>query len=294
MEPDMRYQSNHLKLLAGQVAWVTGSARGIGRAIAEELCRLSCKVAVHGLRSDDPKELGAGESVQQVADDIATAYNGETMAVWGDLALESEVKRIADDIRAKWKKIDILVCCAGGNVGAKGVTFGQGGRPSNDDCLNISLEDFQSVMDRNLMTAVLCCREVAPEMMERKSGRVITIGSTGGCVGYKSLCSYRVAKAALHMYTRCLAEQLRPYNIPVNCVALGSVVSERWHVAYGGGKSEDRLIKACPEERRNGTLERVAQPHELAGVVGFLCTPAGGYISGQVIRFDAGEQRFPG
>ena len=209
------------------------------------------------------------------------------MAIWGDLALESEVKRIADEIRAKWKKIDILVCCAGGNVGAKGVTFGQGGRPSNDDCLNISLEDFHSVMDRNLMTAVLCCREVAPEMMARKAGRIITIGSTGGCVGYKSLCAYRVAKAALHMYTRCLAEQLRPDNIPVNCVALGSVASERWHVAYGGGKSEDRLIK-------DGTLERVAQPRELAGVVGFLCTPAGGYISGQVIRFDAGEQRFPG
>ncbi|MFQ6036897.1 MAG: SDR family NAD(P)-dependent oxidoreductase, partial [Sedimentisphaerales bacterium] len=107
-----------------------------------------------------------------------------------------------------------------------------------------------------------------------------------GCIGYKSLCAYRVAKAALHMYTRCLAEQLRPYNIPINCIAPGSVASERWHVAYGGGKSKERLIK-------DGTLERVAQPHELAGVVGFLCTPAGGYISGQVIRFDAGEQRFP-
>ena len=96
--------------------------------------------------------------MQQVADDIAAAYAGEAMAVWGDLAQDKEVKRIADDIRATWKQIDILVCCAGGNVGAQGVTFGAGGRPSNDDCLNISLDDLQSVMDRNLMTAVLCCR----------------------------------------------------------------------------------------------------------------------------------------
>jgi len=274
-----------VKLLANQVAWITGSSRGIGRAIAEELCRLGCKVAVHGLRSDDPKELGAGESVQQVADDIASAYNGETMAVWGDLTLENEVKKIADDIRTNWKKIDILICCAGGNVGAKGIGFGEGGRPSDDDCLNISLDDFRSLMDKNLMTAVLCCREVAPEMMARKSGRITTIGSTGGCIGHKILSSYRVAKAALHMYTRCLASQLRPYNIPVNCVAPGSVGSERWWAAYGGG-SENRPIK-------EGTLERIAQPHELAGVVGFLCTQAGSYISGQVIRFDAGEQLFP-
>jgi len=287
MKSDMHYQLNDLKLLTGKVAWVTGSSRGIGRAIAEELCRLGSKVAVHGLKIGDPKELEAGESTQQVADDIAAEYNGEAMAVWGDLSLENEVKRIADDIRARWKSIDILVCCAGGNVGEQGVTFGEGGRPNNDDCLNISLDDFQSVMDRNLMTAVLCCREVAPEMMERKSGRIITIGSTGGCVGHQGLCTYRVAKAALHMYTRCLAEQLRPYNIPVNCVAPGSVASERWWVAYGGGRSENRLVK-------DGTLERAAQPQELAGVVGFLCTPAGGYISGQVIRFDAGEQRFPG
>jgi len=284
MNSDIHYQSNHLKPLAEKVAWVTGSSRGIGRAIASELCRLGSKVAVHGLHSDDPKELEAGESVQQVADDIATLYDGETMAVWGDLSLENEVKRIADDIRERWKQIDILVCCAGGNVGAKGVTFGKGGRPSNDDCLNISLDDFRSVMDRNLITAVLCCREVAPEMMARKSGRIITIGSTGGCIGHKGLAAYRVAKAALHMYTRCLAEQLRPYNIPVNCVAPGSVASERWQAAYGSGS--ERLIE-------DGTLERVAKPHELAGVVGFLCTPAAGYISGQIIRFDAGEQRFP-
>ena len=123
MPSDTYYQSNDLKPLADKVAWITGSARGIGRAIAEELCRLGCKVAVHGLRNDDPKELDVGESVQQVAEDIAAAYDGEAMAVWGDLALENEVKRIADDIRAKWKQIEKLICCAGGNVWSKGVAL---------------------------------------------------------------------------------------------------------------------------------------------------------------------------
>jgi len=74
MKCDIHYQSNHLNPLADKVAWVTGSSRGIGCAIASELCRLGSKVAVHGLKSDDPKELEAGESVQQVAYDIATSY----------------------------------------------------------------------------------------------------------------------------------------------------------------------------------------------------------------------------
>lgn len=223
--------------------------------------------------------------MEKLAADMSVRGAGEVMGVWGDLTVEGEVKRIADEIRSRWGQIDILVCCAGGDIGAAGTDSGQAGKPQNDDCLGISLDDFHSVMDRNLMTAVLCCREVAPELMERKMGRIITIGSTGGCVGHQTVCAYRVAKAALHMYTRCLAEQLRPYNIPVNCVAPGSVAGERWRVVWAEVHKE-RLIQ-------HQSLERIAQPSELAAVVGFLCTPAALYVSGQVIRFDGGEQLFP-
>lgn len=272
------------KPLQNQVAWITGSSRGLGRVMAEELVRLGARVAVHGTRPDSPKTFGEGDSMQQVADDIASVWQGETMAVWGDLTKEVEVGRIASEIRARWGRIDILVCCAGGDIGAGGTGVGRGGRPDADDCLNISLADMQSVMDRNLTSCVLCCREVAPELMQRKAGRIITIGSIAGMFGRPTGSIYAVAKAAVHEYTRCLAEQLKPYNVPVNCVAPGGTVTERFLRIHD--VDQNRLVT-------EGTLDRYGRPHEIASVVGFLCTPAAAFINGQVLRVDGGSQTFP-
>ena len=136
------------KPLAGQVAWVTGSSRGLGREMAAELCRLGAKVAVHGTQQDSPKTFGEGESMQQVAEDISAACDGETMPTWCDATQEDEVTRVVAEIHQRWGQIDLMVCCAGGDIGAGGTGVGRGGRPEDDDCLNISLPDMQSVMDR--------------------------------------------------------------------------------------------------------------------------------------------------
>src|ERR1700694_2142457 len=97
------------KPLAGQVAWVTGSSRGLGRVMATTLCALGAQVAVHGTRPDSPRWFDEGESMEQVARDVAAEAGGTAMAVWGDVTDEAEVKRVAAAIRARFGRIDILV-----------------------------------------------------------------------------------------------------------------------------------------------------------------------------------------
>ncbi|HZV06548.1 MAG TPA: SDR family oxidoreductase [Gemmataceae bacterium] len=272
------------KPLAGQVAWVTGSSRGLGRVMATKLCQLGAAVAVHGTRFDSPRSFGEGESMEQVAQDVAVEAGGNAMPVWGDVTDETEVKRMADAVEARLGPIDILVTNAGGDIGAGGTGVGRGGRPSPDDCIGIPLPDIRAVLDRNLLSCILCCRAVAPSMMARKRGRIITIGSIAGTFGRDDGAIYAVAKAAVHEYTRCLAVQLRPYNVSVNCVAPGGTVTNRFLVIHE--IDQGKLIE-------EGTLDRYGRPHEVASVVAFLATDEGRFISGQVIRVDGGSQCWP-
>ncbi len=121
-------------------------------------------------------------------------------------------------------------------------------------------------------------------MMARKLGRIITIGSIAGTFGRDDGAIYAVAKAAVHEYTRCLALQLRPYNIPVNCVAPGGTVTNRFLVIHD--IEQEKLIE-------EGTLVRYGRPREVADAVAFLASEEGRFISGQVLRVDGGSQCWP-
>jgi 3-oxoacyl-[acyl-carrier protein] reductase len=124
--------------LTGKNAWVTGSSRGIGKAIASHLASLGASVAVHGTTPTSARAFNEGESLEAVAAGIAAENNVATLPVHGNLADEQEVKRIVGEIRAQFGRIDILVTVAGGDVGAGGTGAPMAGRPQRNDPVNIS------------------------------------------------------------------------------------------------------------------------------------------------------------
>ena len=270
--------------LTGKTAWVTGSSRGIGRVVAGHLASLGAEVAVHGTTPTSARAFNEAESLAAVASAIAADHGVETLAVHADLSQEQEVSRVAAEIRAKFGRIDILVNCAGGDIGAAGTGAEDAGRPQRNDALYIPVDDMKAVLERNLMTCIWVCREVAPEMEDRRSGHIVNFGSVAGLVGTEVGSIYATAKAAVTEYSRCLAAQLRPYNVTVNVVAPGTIVTARLIASHQ--VETDRLYE-------EGKLNRYGQPIEVAHAVEFLVSNANTYITGQVLRVDGGDQLWP-
>jgi len=267
-----------------KVVWVTGSSRGLGRGIAAHMASLGASVVVHGTTLDSTRAFNEAESLEAVAQMISTEHGTKVLPLYGELREEKTVKALTNEIRAHFGRIDILVNAAGGDIGSEGTSGPQGGKPRNNDALFISLEDMRTVLDRNLMTCILVCREVAPEMIQRKSGSIVNIGSNAGLLGTAKSAIYATAKAAVHHYTRCLAQMLRPYNIRVNVISPGDLVTARWKATRS--YHQNKMVE-------DGTLDRYGRPIEIARAVEFLTSEASSYITGQVIRVDGGSQCWP-
>ena len=272
------------KRLAGRVAWVTGSSRGIGRVVADHLASLGAKVVVHGTTPTSTRQLDEAESLEAVASEIADAHGAEVLAVHGDLTSEAVVEDLHARIRERLGEVDILINNAGGDIGARGVTAENAGKPMVNDAVHIPMEDARSILDRNLMTCILVSRAVAPTMIDRERGWIVTIGSIAGLSGHRNAVMYSTAKAAVHEYTRCLAAQLRPHGVYANVVAPGEIITARF-LASRPTRDERKV--------REGPLTRYGWPEEVAKAVEFLVTEDGSYITGQVLRIDGGMQIFP-
>jgi 3-oxoacyl-[acyl-carrier protein] reductase len=272
------------RILAGKVAWVTGSSRGIGRVIASHLASLGAEIVVHGTSRESARAFGEAESLDAVAQGIAAETGRDAFAVHGDLTDETRVDQLVAAIRDRFERIDILVNCAGGDIGVQGTMGENAGKPLKNDAVEVSVADVRKVLDRNLLTCILPCRAIAPQMMARRSGWIVNIGSVSGLAGSEGGAIYATAKAAVHEYTRCLAAQLRPYNVYVNAVAPGATVTPRFLASRT--IDESRRVK-------DGTLVRYGWPLEIARIVAFLASDGSSFISGQVLRADGGEQLWP-
>jgi 3-oxoacyl-[acyl-carrier protein] reductase len=248
------------------------------------LARCGANVVLHGSSATTPKLQGAGESLSAIASEIETVHGVETLHVCGDLTQSATVKALVSQIHERFGKIDILINNAGGDIGSKGVEAPKAGKPEHNDAVFINEEDLHIILNRNLMTCIHACREVAPEMIARKQGWIVNVGSIAGLAGNAESAIYATAKAAVHEYTRCLAAMLRPYGIHANVVAPGETVTERFKASRP--IEDDKLSMT-------GSLERYGWPLEVAKTVEFLASSASSYITGQVIRVDGGRQIWP-
>lgn len=266
------------RLLEGKVALVTGAGRGLGRAFAERLAEVGCAVGIHGMREHGPAEYGEGTTLTDAAKQIGELHRVKTVRTLADLTIPSEVERSVLEVSKALGPIDILVHNAGGDIAAAG------GKPNPNDAVNIKDVDVRAVLDRNLMSTIWVCQQVARQMMVRKTGRIITISSIAAFKGAENGAIYGTAKAAVVEYTRCLAMQLRPYDITVNSLAPGDTRTGRYL-----GTREVPAARLVTE----GTLERVGTVDEVARVIEFFAGPLGAFVTGQVLRVDGGSQCWP-
>ncbi len=242
--------------LKGQVAVVTGGARGIGRAIAEALAAEGATLVLADLNAD-----GAVAAAGEVARDFAVAAQG----LGCDVSRSDACQALIDQTVQTHGRLDILVNNAG---------------ITRDKLLpRMTDEDWQLVLSVNLNSAFYCSKAAARVMTRARSGRIISIASVVGLMGNAGQCNYSASKAGLIGFSKSLAREIGGRGVTVNCVAPGFIDTAMTQVL--GDDIKEALLKQIP-------LGKLGTPQDVAAAVVFLASPAAAYITGEVIRVDGG------
>ena len=248
--------------LSGKVALITGSSKGIGKAIAEEMARHGAQVVISSRKAD---------VCQEVADSINAELidqPGGAVAIAAHIGEKANLQRLVDETRKQLGSIDILVCNAAVN-------------PYYGSAQDIPDDAFDKIMNVNIRSNHWLCQLVIPEMTERKDGVILIISSVGGLRGSTHLGAYAISKAADAQLVRNLAVEHGQNNIRVNTISPGLI---RTDFARALWENPDIL-----KQRTSGDpLRRIGEPSEIAGCAVFLASPAGSFTTGQNFVIDGG------
>lgn len=245
--------------LKGKVALVTGSTKGIGKAIVTRMAEHGAKVVVSSRKAD---------ACDEVAAEINAKYPGQAIAIPCNIADKAQLQNLVDKTNEAFGKIDVLVCNAAVNP-----YFG----PSKD----IPDEAFDRIMSSNVKSNHWLCHMVLPQMQERKDGSIIIISSIGGLHGSSIIGAYCISKAADFQLARNLSVEFGKDNIRVNCIAPGLIQT---YFAKALWDDPDILKQSTA----SAPLKRIGQPDEIAGAAVFLASKAGAFMTGQQMVIDGG------
>ena len=245
--------------LTGKVAIVTGSTKGIGKAIAERLAEHGAKVAISSRKAD---------ACDAVAAAINADHPGAAIACPANISSKDDLQRLVDTTREAFGKVDILICNAASN-------------PYYGPMSGISDEAFRKILDNNIVSNNWLINMVAPEMAERRDGAIVIVSSIGGLRGTAVIGAYAISKAADMQLARNLAQELSPQNIRVNCIAPGLVKTDFAKALWDTPEGERRASAGTP-------LRRLGEPDDIAGAAVLLSSRAGSWMTGQTIVVDGG------
>ena len=240
---------------------ITGSSKGIGKAIAFECAKHGAKVIISSRKSD---------ICIQTADEINTDIGKEVaFPIPANISDDSQLKNLVNETIKKIGKIDVLVCNAATN-------------PFMGSMLDMPIENFDKVMHNNIRSNQVLCNLVLPEMIERKDGVIIIISSIGGFRGNSIIGTYAMTKAADMALARNLAVEFGQHNIRANTIAPGLIKTD---MAKALWENPD-ILKSVTA---TNPMRRIGEPDEIGGIAVMLASKAGSYINGQTIVADGGS-----